>query len=259
MTLAFRLFFAFSVLLGGLSFVDTVQACAGQCRVTCNTGEQIVTGTCPASADTCCIVPTGGPTNPDPGGGPTNPDPGGGPTGPTPSMVTVKFDNIVGFSTVNDLLTRILSFLQGFIVTLAILFIVIGGFLYITSAGNDGQMETAKKCILGAVIGLALGIAAPAFLKEVYTILGTDTTIPNGVGTSLSILQIAQNVLSFLLTIIGIIAIIMLVIGGIMYLTAAGNEDQLDRGKKIVKYSIIGIFIALASLVLVRQVAAFFS
>lgn len=51
----------------------------------------------------------------------------------------------------------------------------------------------------------------------------------------------------------------MLVIGGIMYLMAAGNEDQIDRGKKIVKYSIIGILIALASLVLVKQVAGFFS
>jgi hypothetical protein len=47
----------------------------------------------------------------------------------------------------------------------------------------------------------------------------------------------------------------MLVIGGIMYLTAAGNEDTLDKGKKIVKYSLIGITIALASLVLVKAVA----
>ena len=183
----------------------------------------------------------------------------GGTTLTTVTPYTSRFTNPLTFSTVNDLLTRILGFLQGFIVTIAIIFIVIGGFLYITSAGNDGRMETAKNCVLAALIGLALGIAAPAFLKQIYTILGTDTTIPAGVGTSLSLLQIASNVLSFLLTIIGILAIIMLVIGGIIYLTAAGNEDQIDRGKKIVKYSIIGILIALASLVLVKQVAGFFS
>ena len=183
----------------------------------------------------------------------------GGTTLTTVTPYTSRFTNPLTFSTVNDLLTRILGFLQGFIVTIAIIFIVIGGFLYITSAGNDGRMETAKNCVLAALIGLALGIAAPAFLKEIYTILGTDTTIPAGVGTTLSLLQIASNVLSFLLTIIGILAIIMLVIGGIMYLMAAGNEDQIDRGKKIVKYSIIGILIALASLVLVKQVAGFFS
>ena len=119
-------------------------------------------------------------------------------------------------------------------------------------------METAKKCILAAMVGLALGIAAPAFLKEIASILGWGT-VPPEVSTSLSLIQIATNVLNFLLTIIGILAIIMLIIGGIMYLTAAGDEDQIDRGKKIVKYSLIGITIALAALVLVRQVAAFFS
>lgn len=141
---------------------------------------------------------------------------------------------------------------------LALIFIIIGAFLYITSAGNEGRMETAKKCILAAMVGLALGIAAPAFLKEIASILGWGT-VPPEVSTSLSLIQIATNVLNFLLTIIGILAIIMLIIGGIMYLTAAGDEDQIDRGKKIVKYSLIGITIALAALVLVRQVAAFFS
>lgn len=122
-------------------------------------------------------------------------------------------------------------------------------------------MEAAKKCILGAMIGLALGIAAPAFLREIYKIVqGRDPlNLPPGVGTSLTLLQIATNVLNFLLTIIGILAIIMLVIGGMMYLLAAGDEDRIDRGKKIVKYSIIGIIIALGSMVLVRQLAAFFT
>jgi hypothetical protein len=137
--------------------------------------------------------------------------------------------------------------------------LVIGAFLYITSAGDEGRMETGKKTILAALIGLALGIAAPAFLREIGSILGWTSTLPAGVGTSLTLIEIASRVLSFLLTIIGILAIIMLIIGGIMYLTAAGNEDQIDRGKKIVKYSLIGITIALAALVLVRQVAGFFS
>ena len=172
------------------------------------------------------------------------------------------FGNPVAFSTLdgNDgLFARILTFLQGFIVLLALIFIVIGGFLYITSAGDDNRMETAKKCILAALIGLALGIAAPAFLREIASILNWGgVNPPAGVGTSLTLIEIASRVLSFLLTIIGILAIIMLVIGGIMYLTAAGDEDQIDRGKKIVKYSLIGITVALAALVLVRQLAAFF-
>jgi len=204
------------------------------------------------------------------GPGGTTPDPtapGGGGTTPSSIPVTtvtaglpVIFQNPLTFTSINDLLAALLFSLQNIIVVLALIFIIIGAFLYITSGGNDHRMELGKKAILAALIGLALGIAAPAFFREIASILGwTEVNTPAGVGTSLSLLQIANNVLSFLLTIIGILAIIMLVIGGIMYLTAAGNEDQIDRGKKIVKYSIIGILIALASLVLVKQVAGFFS
>ena len=181
---------------------------------------------------------------------------------PPPSVFTTPFTfgNPVAFSTVDSLFSRILSFLQATIVLLSLIFIIIGAFLYITSAGDEGRMTQGKKAILAALIGLALGIAAPAFLREIASILGWGTpNLPSGVGTSLTLIQIATNVLNFLLTIIGILAIIMLVIGGIMYLTAAGNEDTLDKGKRIVKYSLIGITIALASLVLVKAVAGLLS
>jgi hypothetical protein len=50
----------------------------------------------------------------------------------------------------------------------------------------------------------------------------------------------------------------MLVIGGLMYLTAGGDEGKAETGKKITTYAIIAIAIALSALVLVTQVAKFF-
>ena len=177
--------------------------------------------------------------------------------GPVTGTVTVGVSNPLSFTTVNDLLGRVLTFLQTFIVILALIFIVIGAFLYISSGGDSGRVETAKKCITAALIGLALGIAAPAFLRQISDILGWTAAPPTGVGTSLTLIQIATNILNFLLSVVGVVALIMLVVGAFMYLTAAGDEDRIDTGKKIVKYSIIGITIALAALVLVRQIAAF--
>lgn len=214
------------------------------CQPSCNPPTTVndPTKTCPGAGQYCCVA-------------------AGGTTTTAGGATSITFANPLAFRTVDELLTSLLTFLQSFIVILALIFIIIGALLYVTSAGNDGRMEAAKKCILGAMIGLALGIAAPAFLREIYKIVqGRDPlNLPPGVGTSLTLLQIATNVLNFLLTIIGILAIIMLVIGGMMYLLAAGDEDRIDRGKKIVKYSIIGIIIALGSMVLVRQLAAFFT
>ena len=48
----------------------------------------------------------------------------------------------------------------------------------------------------------------------------------------------------------------MMIVGGVMYLTSAGDEDRIDTAKKIILYSIIGIAVSLAALVIVRQIAA---
>lgn len=53
---------------------------------------------------------------------------------------------------------------------------------------------------------------------------GADATPPAGVGTSLTLIEIATNVLNFLLSIVGVVALIMLVVGAFMYLTAAGRR-----------------------------------
>lgn len=119
-------------------------------------------------------------------------------------------------------------------------------------------MKTAKGAITAAMIGLAIGLAAPSFLKEIGTVLGWGAVSSTAVAGAATLSQIATSVLNFLLSIVGVLAIIMLVVGAIMYLTAAGDEDRIDTGKKIVTYSIIGIAVALSALVIVSQIAAFF-
>lgn len=66
--------------------------------------------------------------------------------------------------------------------------------------------------------------------------------------------QLLLNVLNFLLSIFGVIAIISIVISGIIYLTAGGNENQVARAKKMFLYSIIGIIFALGGMVIIRTI-----
>jgi len=164
------------------------------------------------------------------------------------------FSNPLKYDTVEGLATNLLSTLRTIIVVLSIIFIVLGGVFYIISAGNEKMMTMAKGSITASMIGLAIGIAAPSFLKEIYTIMGGTGGITPPAGLSLS--QIATNFLNFLLAIIGILALIMLIIGGITFLTSAGDEDRYKTGKKIVTYAIIGIAVSLAALVIVKQISS---
>lgn len=71
--------------------------------------------------------------------------------------------------------------------------------------------------------------------------------------------SILMNVLNFLLSIIGVLGIIGLVISGVIYITAVGNEKQMELAKNAALGSVIGIMIALGSLILTGQLATFFS
>lgn len=169
---------------------------------------------------------------------------------------STTFTNPLSVSTVSEVLGKVLSFLQGAIATVAVLFIVIGGILYMTSAGNEKNITRAKNCWTGAVIGMALALAAPSLLKDIRTVLGASGSSGNSaVDSGIGLKAIASNVLTLLLSIVGIIAIISMVIGGIMYMTSYGDDDRMQTGKKIFTYSIIGITISLASLVIIKQIA----
>lgn len=200
-------------------------------------GDSTVVGACNNGIGVCCLAASGVPT-------------------PVLSVISVK--NPLAFNTVEGLLNSILGFLQGAIAILSLIMIVIGALVYMTAAGDEKKVSTGKAIITAALVGLALAIAAPSFLKEIGTILdwgGVDGSAVTGAKT---LAQIATSVLNFLLSVVGVIGIIMMVVGGLMYLTAAGDEDRIKTGKSITVYSIIGIAIALAALVLVTQIATLF-
>ncbi|MGB4834348.1 MAG: hypothetical protein WBP40_04925 [Candidatus Moraniibacteriota bacterium] len=65
------------------------------------------------------------------------------------------------------------------------------------------------------------------------------------------------KILDFLLSIIGVVAIIGLVIAGLLYFFAAGDMRQLALAKKATLAAITGIVIALGGYVLIRTIATF--
>ena len=177
--------------------------------------------------------------------------------GSTGSSSTI-FTNPIAYEKISEVLDALLNNLMGIIAFIAVIFIIIGGIMYMMAAGDETMITRAKKTWTGAAIGFAIALASPTFLKEIKKILGgggTGGSAESWVDSALTIKEIAINVLELLLSIIGIVAIISLVIGGATYLTAYGDEKKLDSAKKIIKFSIIGITVALASLIIVKQIA----
>lgn len=69
-----------------------------------------------------------------------------------------------------------------------------------------------------------------------------------------SVTEIIQNITNWIVGIVALIAVLVIVIAGVMWATAGGNEDQQGKARKLLISGIIGLFIALAALAIVRLV-----
>ncbi|MFA5777570.1 MAG: hypothetical protein WC906_03970 [Parcubacteria group bacterium] len=81
---------------------------------------------------------------------------------------------------------------------------------------------------------------------------GGGTGLPTG-----SIMGIVTNLMNWLLIIIGIVGVIGFAIAGILYLTAAGDEDRIKTAKSAMIYSIIGVIVAILGVVILKAAASF--
>ena len=79
-----------------------------------------------------------------------------------------------------QLIQNILNWIMSILAATAVLFIVIGGFRYTTSAGNQKLIEGAKKMILNALIGLFIAILALVLVNTIGSALlfGSGSSAP---------------------------------------------------------------------------------
>jgi PKD repeat protein len=64
----------------------------------------------------------------------------------------------------------------------------------------------------------------------------------------------ALNITNYALGFLALIAVLIIIYGGFLYLTAAGKEEQAGKGKKAISYAVIGILIIMGSFAIVNTV-----
>lgn len=67
---------------------------------------------------------------------------------------------------------------------------------------------------------------------------------------------IIEGVMLWLLGIIGFIAIIAFVISGTQYLLSAGDQNMIETAKRNMKWSIVGVIVAIIGFVIIQAVDA---
>jgi len=115
-------------------------------------------------------------------------------------------------------------------------------------------MKLSKFSKVALIAGSLATLAMPVLTHAQTSFSVEDTGGSLGLGTS-DLKQTVVNILNLILGLLALIAVIMVIIGGFTWLTAGGNEEKVDKAKKIISAAVIGLIIVLLAWAVVIFVA----
>ncbi len=119
------------------------------------------------------------------------------------------------------------------------IFLIYAGFKYILSRGEEQETTQAKHQIVYALSGLILiGLA--------------DLIVNVVIGTASPENLVAEIlfVISKLISLLGVAAVIYVIIAGVRYMSAQGDQQAIDQAKRQLIYSVIGLIVIGLSVVI---------
>lgn len=108
------------------------------------------------------------PTTPTTPAAPTTPATG---TSASPATGGSYVNPLPGIHTLTEAATVMIQAILGLIGTIALLFLIIAGIIYITAAGEEEKIKKAKGIITGTIVGLGIALLAFSFLQVIVEIL----------------------------------------------------------------------------------------
>lgn len=124
-------------------------------------------------------------------------------------------------------------------------------------------MKKIKQLLAGFLVVAGLGVAVlspePAMAINVFDQCSgnSDSAVCKAQGTD-NAASLMQTVINILLFLVGSVAVIMIVVGGVRYTTSNGNASQTKEAKDTILYSVIGLIVAMMAYAIVNFVVSWF-
>lgn len=109
------------------------------------------------------------------------------------------------------------------------------------------------------VTKICTGLALAAVAVAPFSVLATPFTLEDigtqvGLGTS-DLKQTVLNIIQWVLSVLGLLAVTFIIYGGFVWLTAAGNEERIEKAKKVIGSAVVGLIIVMLAWAIVIFVA----
>jgi len=174
--------------------------------------------------------------------------------GATPNVThggTITYESPITDTTVDGLVATIADWMAGIVAGFAVIMIMVGGFMYVTSMGDPEKTKQGINYIKYSVIGLAIILGADIIIDEIRYLTGDA-----GAGGGFSVF--ANTFIGWFLTIIVGVSVLMLMWAGYLFLTGGEDEKKITQAKSIIKYTVIGILVAILSASIINFVLGIF-
>lgn len=135
---------------------------------------------------------------------------------------------------------NIVLYMRLVVATLVTVFILIQGIRLIMKQGSEEEFKNAQTQFIHAIMGIAVILLANIIVEAFLPGSGSVILAAEIVG-----------IINFVLTIIGVLAVIAIIIAGIL-LVLSVDESLKERAKKAITVAIVGLIVAILSYILVR-------
>ena len=130
--------------------------------------------------------------------------------------------------------------------------------VHIYSKSNQNLMNLLFKKVATVAVSVAsvfLLATASMALAQSNDMMGPGPdTIDTATGGESNFRTLALTILDYFLSFLGFGAVIFVIYGGVLYVTAGGAQDKVATAKKILMYAGVGLIIILLSYALVNTI-----
>jgi hypothetical protein len=126
------------------------------------------------------------------------------------------------------------------------------------------KKHTLTHSLVAIVIAVATvaGVAVPTFADAQHDALcqgAQGTSSGNSCASSTggpTLMQTIGSITNVIIYILGAIAVVMIIVGGIRYATSGGDQNSVSGAKNTILYAVIGLVVALMAYAIVNFVLA---
>jgi|GEM_PF-555741 hypothetical protein len=158
----------------------------------------------------------------------------------------VVYYDLPGIASKEDLVDRLnnmLAVVTMVVYPVAVLAVIYGAFKIMTAGDNEQSVTTGRKAITYAVIGIVVALTSSIAVDFVDS-FGIPTTYT---ASSDVVDLIMLFVTFFLQSIIPAAAVLMVLYGAYLFMTAGGNPQSITSGRKVITYAVVGYLLAVSA------------